>query len=72
MAQFSCPYCSERLSETERNDRTKTVFWFARYGKQFAHTQCWLADEIAPSATPERDPAPDNRTVKRLTLRKGH
>ena len=53
MTAFSCPYCSERLSEAERNDRTKTVFWFGRYGTQFAHTQCWLADEVSPSATPE-------------------
>jgi hypothetical protein len=49
MDPFSCPYCLEPLTQADMEDRTKTVFWFevpddARY----AHTVCWLEDEIKP------------------------
>jgi hypothetical protein len=70
MTAFSCPYCSEHLSEAERNDRTKTVFWFGRHGKRFAHTQCWLVDEVA--ARPTLEPAPEDGAVNRVSLRRDH
>jgi hypothetical protein len=72
MTSLSCPYCFKPLSEAERDDRAKTVFWFGRHGKQFAHTRCWLDDEVAPHPVPEPVPALQIRKVKRVTLRKDH
>jgi hypothetical protein len=72
MTPFICPYCSKPLSEVERNDRASSVFWFSRSGKQFAHTQCWLDDEIAKNVVPTLKPVPESRILKRLALRKIH
>jgi hypothetical protein len=59
MTPFRCPYCFKAQSEAERNDRTKTVFWFGDYGKQYAHTQCWIDSEVGRSPTPEPEAAPE-------------
>ena len=47
MNLFACPYCNTLLTEEEVTDRSKTVYWIAfPQGRVYAHTDCWMKDEI--------------------------
>lgn len=49
MDPFSCPYCFLPLTHADREDRSKTVFWYVfPPGTQYAHSKCWSDDEIKP------------------------
>jgi len=63
MAQFRCPYCFKPLPRDLREDRTKTVFWFGAHGKRYAHTQCWIDDEIALCPPLRSEPSPELKFV---------
>ena len=72
MTPFSCPYCFEPLSETDKNDRSRTVFWYPiGGGRQHAHIECWSRDEIAFG--PDRPKLePETSMASRIAFRKDH